>query len=357
MSCRMKAFVIGTVVLLAMALTSTASDGQNKEEQLLKLYVELVDGSRVIGIPDIESVPLQTSYARMEISLQHILAIKIAADHEIASIDLRNGDHLKGAVHLEPIELEAIFGKVSVGIEHVSELRVVLAGETLPDALRIAAYFPFSGNAFDASKNGYSGTVYNATLSDDRFGSPQEAYSFNGNSSYIGFPSNPALAFTGDFTLAAWVRSTRSSGFQGIVSYENSGKYGYGLCLRTDGLPSAWIGNGSTWEFAYGSDAIRGDGKWHHLAAVRRSGVLHFYLDGVAQGVTTAHPVAYSGSYALIGKHVHPDQYFGGSIDDVRFYNRALSDAEVNTLVRMNVTPQTTPRDGPVSHIRAAERL
>ncbi len=353
----MKAFVIGTVVLLALALTGTASDEQDKSEQLLRLYVELVDGSRVIGIHDIESVPLHTSYARMEIPLQHILAIKIAEHHEIASFDLRNGDHLKGAVHLELIELETIFGKVSVGIEHVREFRVVLAGETLPDALRIAAifnklradgiaaYYPFSGNAFDASENGYNGTVYNATLSDDRFGSPQEAYTFNGTSSYIGFPPDPALAFSGDFTLAAWVRSTRGSGWQGIASYENAGKYGYGLCLRSDGIPGAWIGNGSSWEYAYGSTAIRGNGKWHHLAAVRRSGILRFYLDGVAQGVTTAHPVAYSCSYALIGKHVYQDQYFGGSIDDVRFYKRALSDAEVNKLVKANIPTPRPPKD------------
>ena len=49
----------------------------------------------------------------------------------------------------------------------------------------LIAYYPFNGNANDASGNGNNGTVYGATLTADRFGNPNSAYYFNGTNNYI----------------------------------------------------------------------------------------------------------------------------------------------------------------------------
>ena len=45
----------------------------------------------------------------------------------------------------------------------------------------LIAYYPFNGNANDQSGNGNDGTVYGATLTEDRFGNLNNAYSFDGN--------------------------------------------------------------------------------------------------------------------------------------------------------------------------------
>src|ERR1017187_5394463 len=55
----------------------------------------------------------------------------------------------------------------------------------------LVAYYPFNGNANDASGNGNNGTVYGATLTTDRFGISNSAYCFNGTSHYIEVPSTP----------------------------------------------------------------------------------------------------------------------------------------------------------------------
>ncbi len=121
------------ILIASMRLIGPARAEEEQPAPNPRLELEMVDGSRVIGVPVLESVSLQTSYARMEIALQHILAIKMAEDHETASIDLRNGDHLKGAVHLEAIELGTLFGKISVDLEHVSSMRVCReTGSSLP---------------------------------------------------------------------------------------------------------------------------------------------------------------------------------------------------------------------------------
>ena len=49
----------------------------------------------------------------------------------------------------------------------------------------LLAYYPFNGNANDASINGYNGTVTGATLTTDRLGNANKAYSFDAVSSYI----------------------------------------------------------------------------------------------------------------------------------------------------------------------------
>src|SRR5271154_1890700 len=68
----------------------------------------------------------------------------------------------------------------------------------------LLGWWPFTGNANDASGNGNNGTVHGATLTNDRFGNPNSAYSFDG-SSYIDVPESDSLELTNDFTLSAWI--------------------------------------------------------------------------------------------------------------------------------------------------------
>jgi hypothetical protein len=84
----------------------------------------------------------------------------------------------------------------------------LLAG--LSDGL--VAYYPFNGNANDASGNGNNGIVVGATLTADRFGNPNSAYSFNGTSDYIRVPNSSSLQLTNDFTLTAWINCQGSTG-------------------------------------------------------------------------------------------------------------------------------------------------
>jgi hypothetical protein len=50
----------------------------------------------------------------------------------------------------------------------------------VPFTNSLVAYFPFSGNANDASGNGNNLANYGATLCPDRFGNSNQAYYFNG---------------------------------------------------------------------------------------------------------------------------------------------------------------------------------
>ena len=89
----------------------------------------------------------------------------------------------------------------------------------------LVAYYPFNGNANDMSGSGYNGTVNGATLTTDRFGNPNSAYSFNGTGAYISttfygiLGSNPR-------TISFWAK-TSSPNYMDPLSYGlNSTTYG-----------------------------------------------------------------------------------------------------------------------------------
>lgn len=117
-------------VLAVLSLVSAGLAEQEEADLAVSLTLDLVDGSRVIGVPRIKSIPIQTQYATMNIPLKHITSIKMEDDHKNASIDLQNGDKLKGVLDLEPLALGTIFGDVSVALEHVNT-GVVNAGRAV----------------------------------------------------------------------------------------------------------------------------------------------------------------------------------------------------------------------------------
>jgi len=91
----------------------------------LRLAITLVDGSHIIGVPRIESIPVQTSYAKMDIPLTLVRSIKIGDDHEGASFELQNGDMIKGILSLKPLELETVFGSITVDVQHIATVSII----------------------------------------------------------------------------------------------------------------------------------------------------------------------------------------------------------------------------------------
>lgn len=103
-----------------------------------------------------------------------------------------------------------IFGLALLGM-----IFEVEAQNSLTNGLVI--YYPFTGNADDASGNGHNGTVYGATLAPDRFGQPNQAYHFDGNSRI--FVANSVLVSGSAITLAAWIKSDMvSSNWMNVIS-------------------------------------------------------------------------------------------------------------------------------------------
>jgi hypothetical protein len=88
----------------------------------------------------------------------------------------------------------------------------------------LVGYWPFSGSANDLSSNANNGTNNGATLTTDRFGNPNSAYSFNGTSNYIEIPHSSSLNFgTQNFTISVWAKPSQfQSNSQFIICKERN---------------------------------------------------------------------------------------------------------------------------------------
>ncbi|MBF0459032.1 MAG: hypothetical protein HQK99_14175 [Nitrospirae bacterium] len=209
----------------------------------------------------------------------------------------------------------------------------------------LIAYYPFNGNANDESGNNHNGVVHGAALTADRFGRANSAYEFNGTSDYIQALSSSSLnPGSGSFTYAFWIK-TRYPQLGYIVGrydqYSSSN-----VCVNT-----TWgiqFNNAKTL-FAYNRDPNSSgscsqqiininaldDGNYHFIAVVRdkAAGLIRYYIDGSHVVDQTDYSKSIVVNTPLkIGTHGTWNTYYKGAIDDIRIYNRAITEAEVQEL-------------------------
>jgi hypothetical protein len=208
----------------------------------------------------------------------------------------------------------------------------------------LVAYYPFDGNANDASSNSNHGTVDGATLTEDRFGNTSSAYGFDGVDDYIKINKN-ALFDVSSLTISAWVKweGGTPTDHHAIVS-NYSGRLDdsdelqhYGLRIaKQSAFSHFFYDDGSQWDDVEGISNI-GDGEWHFIVGVLNTGVdAKIYVDGQLENTDTdSIPTSILPSGDLyIGRDgtAEAELRWNGLIDEVRIYNRALSEDEVQTL-------------------------
>jgi hypothetical protein len=270
--------VVGLVVALGISSLCQARDDAREPVQL---ELDLVDGSHIIGTAGLESVPLETSYAKMDVQLRQILAVSMGDDHETASLDLQNGDKLKGVITLEPIQLTTVFGNVAIPVQHIRELRVVLGG-----VQKGLVLWNRLGSESDVkySRVGPGGTLNAGSFVPGRFGTGIE---LNMNEQYgVTFPvetvSGPdgcvefwakLVDFPNDLAWGARPGLIAGDEGKGAVLFMllhlngNDGQSNGGLIADIPGLSNGATGQYGQWTYAraLGTDSA---GDWHHYAMV-----------------------------------------------------------------------------------------
>jgi hypothetical protein len=207
----------------------------------------------------------------------------------------------------------------------------------------LVGYWPFNGNANDESGNGHNAIINEATLVPDRFGNTNQAYSFNGYQ-IIEIPHSEALNIIGDLTISAWFNINSSLICCDYSHYQI-------LQKRFDGAPNytpyifAIGGYGTKLEYVSGANetyqyfqaptTVSAD-TWQHAVCVIKNDTLKLYLDDILiLSALTDNTLRVTNTAPLwIGSSPRskPFEFFVGMIDDVRLYNRALSEAEIVSL-------------------------
>ncbi len=194
--------------------------------------------------------------------------------------------------------------------------------------------YPFNGNANDESGNNHHGTINGPTPTFDRFGNDDSAYFFDGeDNTDIDCGNSLAEIFESDtFSISIWMN--RLSGYGCIIT---SGGPGFlNFYLRNEVLHMDNDGNLQYPELS--------TDRWHHLCLVMDDGEVTIYtntLEAASQESMTCGD--HNDGVLLIGNSYGGSYPFYGRIDDVRIYDRALSESEIGDLYHENgwvSTPQ-----------------
>jgi len=226
----------------------------------------------------------------------------------------------------------------------------------------LVGYWPFDGDVTDASGNGNDGTISGAAaLAPDRFGTPDGAMFFTGESdAYVDVGDPAELQISGAMTLTAWVflNGANVNNSRIVAKQAGGGSRSWNLNIEAE---SGGVANPATFQISETGDAIIGlvdtqplpTDQWVHMAGVYRPGeAMELYVDGQLHARNTsgipAGQFSDNGMPVLIGSRSGCGNCgWDGFIDDVRIYARALSAGEIRDVVRgdSNLSSNPDPAD------------
>jgi hypothetical protein len=218
----------------------------------------------------------------------------------------------------------------SIGLE-VRDFSIIDTGQ-------LEAYYPFNGNANDASGNNNNGINFNATLTTDRFRNANSAYFFDGSSSYIQVPVSTSLNFQNAITINFWMIESQVYTREQYVLSQGSYTSRLKISIITD--------NSLRWTIHTTNSANNGiidldsetkivPDSLYNVTVVYNGSDFELYLNGNLDSFST-----WSGSILAttvpmtFGQMLPSDNNynFRGVLDDIRIYNYALSLAEIESL-------------------------
>ncbi|NRA10384.1 MAG: LamG domain-containing protein [Crocinitomicaceae bacterium] len=217
----------------------------------------------------------------------------------------------------------------------------------------LSGWWEFSGNADDAGVNGNNGTVNGAVLTNDRFGNPNSAYSFDGVDDYIEIPHDASIEFgtNGVMSVSLWLNfqslppaakeyqilmkvddigGSMTSGFQAPV-FDN-GRY---MLRAKDGPGNPWV---------LSETAALNTSTDYHLVAMIDGETSYMYVNGVLvdQNTNPGSAIGTSSASLIFGFNNWFSNgtsiAYNGVMDDVGFWDRLLTECEIMELYNAQTT-------------------
>ncbi|MBI5361320.1 MAG: DUF2341 domain-containing protein [Planctomycetes bacterium] len=192
-------------------------------------------------------------------------------------------------------------------------------------------------------------------------GNPDGAVNFDGTDDYVNIPTATNIP-TGSsaFTMMAWIKPDVHNSSRAIISW-GSGAANQSNCLRL-----AYGEGGGTYQikhYFWGNDLLVGvsnlSGAWHHLAVTYDGLNRRLFLDGKQIDSNIPGAVSVTSTAVQIGRSAPAGgEFFDGSIDEVRVYNRPLSSNEINLLyagnAKLNYTDTRFTKSDGTTEIKAS---
>jgi hypothetical protein len=208
----------------------------------------------------------------------------------------------------------------------------------------LVAFFGFNGNPNDQGPSKSQGINFGATLTTDRYGTPNSAYQFSSNNCSTRIESKlNTTSVNGGLTISIWV--LRSG--EGCISprlFEIFGDLGPD---KAESAQWTWannkdynIGSVTSSKSVFGQFKPKAFNVWTHLVYSNDGKVGKIYQDGILLSQITSSGVVTIGGTLAIGRMNHPAwDAFNGKLDDFGIWNRALCEEEIKNLFNNPFNP------------------
>jgi hypothetical protein len=216
----------------------------------------------------------------------------------------------------------------------------------------LVAHYPFNGNANDQSGNGKNGVSNSVTLVNDRNGNPNSAYNFTSDLSYVSLPSTIITPSVAAVTICAWIKKAANWNTQtgSQIIYLGTGQGEMKLVFGTNSTtnPNLFfivkLTNGSSYNVNFGG-GLTNNQDYFLVAKYVKGQNISLYVNNVlvVQETGTFSSTSIpnldlftnvNATESIIGGYNNATggYRFKGIIDDVRIYNRALTNQELIAL-------------------------
>ena len=266
---------------------------------------------------------------------------------------------------------------VTNAISNLNQATLLFQGKLIQEVsvANLMANWKFDGNANDATANVNNGTLKGGwkgasaataslsttlpTLVPDRFARANSAYTFS-DGAYIEIPYKLALNPPA-MSISLWVK--RSGTNENNIMVALNRWNGFKFQLQSANKLFTTVATVTSPNGIFDRDSEGGivaDATWTHVATTYVDGTMRFYINGVVQTTTWVQPVGaikalltpmaftigqqYPASIPVTTlADTHENYYwapsfFIGAMDDVRFYNKALTGAEVLSIFTFEST-------------------
>ena len=215
----------------------------------------------------------------------------------------------------------------------------------------LVGWWPFNGNANDESGNNNNGTVNGATLTSDRFGNANKAYSFDGVDDYVLNNSNTGLGLNSR-TIDFWMKTTGASLNPQVLIDEGGSICGSGFAI-VNLNPSNFLRFDNSCSYKDMTSSF-GLNQWINVVIVFDNSIsnglsgVKFYINGnliinysTLNGANLNINSGNSFPLTFAKSRLENNYFFSGELDDIGIWNRALTQQEITDLYNANICYQT----------------
>lgn len=218
----------------------------------------------------------------------------------------------------------------------------------------LVAYYPFCGNANDISGFGNNGIIAGASLTSDRFGRANNAYSFNGKSSQIKVPQHTSLEPRDEISVSCWIlpqyqvnepSDININDATQIIRKGDGGSPGYHLSWSNRNnkrLESHYYG--SWGNIVNGTSNENYKYNWQHIVMTysTRTKISRLFINGtIISSQTCLNQLEHTDDLYIGGFRNY--QFFKGKIDNIGIWNRELTLNEVRQLYNEQLIYENAP--------------